>query len=77
MYAGNTDRGHGNALGNEPPTVPARNVSRLGNFRWRRPADGAVEAGRGLSPSEFAPLEATNLSKAVVARATTAPLPRC
>eukprot|EP00966_Prymnesium_polylepis_P321932 7378211-Prymnesium_polylepis.1 len=33
----------------------------------------AVEVGRGLSPGEFAPLEAADLSKA---RATTAPLPR-
>ena len=74
---GGGPRGHGEALGNEPPTIPARNVSRLGHFRWRRPADETVEAGRGLSPGEFAPLEAANLSKAVVARATTAPLPRC
>ena len=60
-----------------PSSSPARNMHRLGLLRWRRSADVPLSDAGGLNPDVTTLLEAANFSTAVVALATTEPLPRC
>ena len=74
---GDARRAHSEVRGKGPTFGIARNTCRLGHFRWRRPAGKPLRAGSGLKLATAIADLSSNLSKAVVAGATTAPQLRC